>query len=53
LGYSLANGSFFDTITLTGVKDASTQAQREKGQGGAEKRGINFRYDGDREHRLR
>ncbi len=39
LGYTVANGSFFDTITLSG-------ADVNKVRAAAEKRGINFRYDG-------
>ena len=42
LGYSLASGSYFDTITLTGVKDIKTVKEA------TEKRGINLRYDSDR-----
>ncbi|MBK8340080.1 MAG: aminomethyl-transferring glycine dehydrogenase [Flavobacteriales bacterium] len=42
LGYTFASGSYFDTITLTGVKDAS------KLKAATEKRGINLRHDGDR-----
>ena len=41
LGYTVANGSFFDTITLANVKDASAVKKA------AEKRGINFRFDGN------
>ncbi|MBK6542122.1 MAG: aminomethyl-transferring glycine dehydrogenase [Flavobacteriales bacterium] len=48
LGYSLASGSYFDTITLTGVKDASTPLSVKKVKEATEKRGINLRYDGDR-----
>ena len=42
LGYTLASGSYFDTITLVGVKDA------KKLKDATEKRGINLRYDGNR-----
>ncbi|MCW5900318.1 MAG: aminomethyl-transferring glycine dehydrogenase [Flavobacteriales bacterium] len=40
MGYTLANGFFFDTITLAGVKDV------KKVREAAEKQGINFRYSG-------
>jgi glycine dehydrogenase len=40
MGYTVVNGSFFDTVTLGGVKDVN------KVKAAAEKRGINFRYDG-------
>ena len=40
MGYTVACGSFFDTITLSGVKDAKAL------KGAAEERGINFRYAG-------
>ncbi len=39
LGYTVANGSFFDTVTLGG-------AHVDKVRAAAGKRGINFRYDG-------
>jgi glycine dehydrogenase len=39
LGYTIVNGSFFDTITLSG-------ADVNKVRAAAEKRMINFRYDG-------
>jgi len=42
LGYALSSNSYFDTITLTGVKEV------KKTKEAAEKRGINFRFDGDR-----
>ncbi|MBL7946737.1 MAG: aminomethyl-transferring glycine dehydrogenase [Flavobacteriales bacterium] len=38
LGYTVRNGSFFDTITLEGVKDMKAV------KSAAEKRGMNFRY---------
>ncbi|HNA33867.1 MAG TPA: glycine dehydrogenase (aminomethyl-transferring), partial [Flavobacteriales bacterium] len=41
LGYSVANSGYFDTITLSGVQDV------KKVRAAAEKRGINFRYDGN------
>jgi glycine dehydrogenase len=41
LGCTVVNGSFFDTITLTGIVVDKVRAA-------AEKRGINFRYTGDR-----
>ncbi len=40
LGYTVASASFFDTITLSGVKDVKKVKEE------AEKRSINFRYDG-------
>ncbi len=40
MGYTVFSGSFFDTITLNGVKDAKAL------RAAAEKKGINFRYDG-------
>ncbi len=42
LGYTVANNSYFDTITLSGVKDAA------KVKDASEKRSINFRYANDR-----
>ncbi|MBX2979912.1 MAG: aminomethyl-transferring glycine dehydrogenase [Flavobacteriales bacterium] len=41
LGYSVANASFFDTITLQAVPDVNAVKTA------AEKRGINFRYAGN------
>ena len=41
LGYTVANSGYFDTITLSGVQDV------KKVRAAAEKRGINFRYDGN------
>lgn len=38
MGYTVASGSFFDTITLSGAKDAKAL------KAAAEKRSINFRY---------
>ena len=38
LGYTVANNSYFDTITLSGVRDAARLKEA------AEKRGINFRF---------
>lgn len=38
MGYTVANGSYFDTITLSGVKDV------KKVKEVSEKHGINFRY---------
>jgi glycine cleavage system pyridoxal-binding protein P len=47
LGYGLVNASFFDTITLTLPAGTSEQVKKA-----AEKRSINFRYEGDaRQHR--
>jgi glycine dehydrogenase len=40
LGCTVASSSFFDTITLTDLKEVA------KVKAAAEKRGINFRYDG-------
>ncbi len=40
LGYSVANNSFFDTITLSG-------GDANKVRAAAEKRSINFRFDGN------
>ncbi|MFN3876541.1 MAG: aminotransferase class V-fold PLP-dependent enzyme, partial [Flavobacteriales bacterium] len=40
MGYTVANASYFDTITLAGVKDAERLKQA------AERRGINFRFLG-------
>jgi len=40
LGCTVANSSFFDTITLTDLKEVA------KVKAAAEKRGINLRYDG-------
>lgn len=42
LGYTVANDSYFDTVTLAGVKDAG------KVKAASEARSINFRYAGDR-----
>lgn len=42
MGYSVVNGSFFDTVTLSGVKDVSAL------KSASEKRSINFRYVGDK-----
>ncbi|MBX2973338.1 MAG: glycine dehydrogenase (aminomethyl-transferring), partial [Flavobacteriales bacterium] len=49
MGYTVANGSFFDTITLKEVNkvksaDANTLWRIKEA---AEKHGINFRYDGN------
>ncbi|MFZ1694994.1 MAG: aminomethyl-transferring glycine dehydrogenase, partial [Flavobacteriales bacterium] len=38
MGYTVANGSYFDTVTLSGVKDV------KKVKEVSEKHGINFRY---------